>query len=145
MIVTPLEIIVKDGVTTTTGALKMMETDPHGITLSIVAISVVFSCLLILFCVYSLMGAIFTGKFKKAKSAGANSPAEANPLTSQNRNGGKQPAGAPDEVAAAIAMALHLYLGGNHDVESGFITIDNQSRSAWADKGRGFRKIPVRQ
>lgn len=131
--ITPLEIIVKDGLTTTTGALKMMETDPHGFTLSIVAISVVFSCLLILFCVYSLMGAIFTGKFRRKDKA-----------ASPSAGLGAEGVGSADssEIAAAIGLALHLYLGGNHDPESGYITIGNQYQSAWADKGRGFRKLP---
>ena len=44
----------------TNGAVKMASYDPHGWTLSIVAVSVVFTGLILLFFVYSLSGRIFT-------------------------------------------------------------------------------------
>lgn len=117
---------------TTKGALKLMETDPHGWTLSIVSVCVVFSCLIILYGIYSLSGAIFSGKFKK------KAPVEKAPEAVQ-----QTPSAVNDEVQAAIALALHLYISSNaHDTESGVITVADTTPSAWADKNRNFRKLP---
>ena len=52
----------------------MKETDPHGWTLSIIAVSVVFSALLILFLIYSLSGNIFTGKYARPAQAMLKQP-----------------------------------------------------------------------
>lgn len=51
----------------TTGAEKMMASDPHGLTLTLISLMVVFGCLLILYGAYSLSGAIFSGKFRRRK------------------------------------------------------------------------------
>lgn len=120
------------------GSLRMQEIDPHGWTLSIVAVSVVFSALLILFLLYSLSGAIFTGKFKRkpraAKSAPDSETAAAIALALSRY-------GSEDDEAAAIAAALHLYLGGGvHDVEPGFITIRRDIPSSWSNKSLNLRK-----
>lgn len=47
--------------------------------------------------------------------------------------------------AAAIAMALHLYLSDQHDEESNIITIKKISRrySPWSSKLYGMREIPT--
>ena len=42
----------------------MMQTDPHGLTLTLISVSVVFAALIVLYFVYSLSGNIFSGKFK---------------------------------------------------------------------------------
>lgn len=52
-------------------------------------------------------------------------------------------AGNDGETAAAIAVALDLYLdGGVHDQEPGFITIRSEEGSAWGQKQFNFRKNP---
>lgn len=113
----------------------MKETDPHGWILTLIAVSVVFSALLILFLIYNLSGNIFTGKYKrrpghhKADDETAAAIAMALELASGD-----------DAVPAAIAMALHLYSDdGAHDIEPGFITIQDKP-SAWRNKNLMFRK-----
>ena len=52
-------------------------------------------------------------------------------------------AGNDGETAAAITVALDLYLdGGVHDQEPGFITIRSEEGSAWGQKQFNFRKNP---
>ncbi len=123
----------------TAGAERMAQTDPHGWTLTLISVSVVFSALIILYFVYSLSGDIFSGKlnFKRKPKASAGSPDE--------------------EVAAAIALALRsecgsdeqiaalsalcLYLGDSvHDSESGVITIRREGVSPWNGAQFNFRK-----
>ena len=120
-------------------AQKMKETDPKGWSLSLVAVAVVFSALLILFLIYNLSGNIFTGKVrlkrKKRSKAPEGPEAAAIALALKSYTSGEE------DIPAAIALALHLYCGsGVHDTEPGFITIKVNNSSAWADKSLNFRK-----
>ena len=106
----------------TVGGDKMAQTDPHGWTLTLISVAVVFSALVILFGVYTLFGKVFAEK-------------EIKPSTT------KAVAGDTD-VEAAIAAAVSLYLSESvHDHESGVLTIERRP-SAWADKTLNFRKLP---
>ena len=125
----------------TAGGERMMETDPHGWTLTLISVTVVFSALIVLYFIYSFSGSLFSGKFKRAPKPK------------------KAVKGTPDaEVAAAIALALdmecsgdeyaaiatavHLYLNDAiHDVEPGIVTIVRKD-SAWNNKELNFRKLP---
>ncbi len=116
----------------------MKETDPHGWTLTIISVSVVFCALLILFLIYRLSGNIFTGKYKlrKKRSAADSDTAAAIALALDLWSGS-------DDTAAAIALALHLYSSdGVHDIEPGIITIKPRTGSNWGNKSLSFRKTP---
>lgn len=121
----------------TPGAEKMQQVDPHGLTLTLIGVSMVFLCLVILYGLYSLSGAIFSGKFKrerepKTEEQAAIAAAIALALDAEN--------GSENEVA--IATALHLYLSDTvHDLEPGFITI-RRNGSDWNNKKLNFRKSP---
>ena len=111
----------------TTGAERMAVNDPHGWTLTVISVCVVFCALAILYCVYRLSGDIFSGKFKKASAAKAD-----------------------EAVQAAIATAVHLYLSGQmptddgevHDIEPGILTIRRSEGGGWTNKALNFRKLP---
>ena len=109
----------------TAGADRMAQVDPHGWTLTLISVCVVFCALVILYFIYTLSGNIFSGKIKfgkKKEKAGAETVDES-------------------AVAAAIALALHLHLnGGVHDIEPGIITIRHDRASGWDNKQRNFRK-----
>ena len=125
----------------TAGSDRMAQTDPHGWTLTIISVTVVFLALIVLYFLYNLSGKIFTGAFKRKSST-------------------KKKAQIPDaEVAAAIALALdmeedgdtyaaiaaaiHLYLAtGVHDTEPGIVTITRKDSSPWSSKALTFRKLP---
>lgn len=120
----------------TAGAARVAETDPHGWTLTLISVSVVFFALVVLFCIYTLSGKAFTGGFKRRGKAprkgraGELAAAIATALSLENAG----------EVQAAIAVALELENGGScHDIEPGFITI-RKTRSGWDDRSRNFRK-----
>ena len=119
----------------------MAQIDPHGWTLTIISVSVVFSALIVLYFIYNFSGNIFSGKYKRKpkapkapKGAVSGEVAAAIALALQ--------ADAGSETEAAIATALHLYLSDAiHDVEPGIITL-RRTPSAWDNKQSNFRKTP---
>lgn len=82
--------------------------DPHGIIITVVSVLVVFAALAILYCAYRLTGLIVNSKYVLKKTGVIpDTPEESD-----------------EDVQAAIAAALHLYMDENsHDCESNIITI----------------------
>ena len=125
----------------TAGGDRMMQTDPHGWTLTLISVTVVFTALIVLYFIYTFSGNIFSGKFKRApkpKKAVKGTPdaeiAAAIALALDMESAG-------DEYAA-IAAAVHLYLNDAvHDVEPGIVTIVRKD-AAWNNKSLTFRKLP---
>ena len=126
----------------TAGAQRMAETDPHGWTLALIAVTTVFTALVILYFIYNAIGKaaqknmpglpkIKKGKAGKTPDADA---AAAIAMALEAELGG--------EVNAAIALALYLHFNDAvHDLEPGIITITPR-QSAWNDKTLTFRKTP---
>ena len=128
----------------------------HNLYIALICISVVFIALLILYCIYSIIGA--AARKAEAKALGEWVPRK---IRRAMRKAMRKMArsGKPDtETAAAIAMALDaemsadtevaiatalaLQLGASvHDEESGIITI-RPTASAWANKSLTFRRLP---
>ena len=101
----------------------MAQTDPHGWILAVVSVAVVFLCLLLLWGIYSLLGAIFSREPKARRT--------------------KKQEGPTPEECAAIAAALHLHFEGcAHDVEPGIITIKRTGASPWENKSLTLRRNP---
>jgi len=105
-------------------AAHMSEIDPHGSTLTLVSVSVVFGALIILFIAYTISGKLFTRKKKAADASSRAAGFSTNTATAE------------EEIAAAIAIALYEEemaaaasreiangSGQIHDYESGIITI----------------------
>ena len=103
---------------------------PNGITLTLIAVAVVFGSLILLYLCYSLIGALSTGSFKPRRKAGKKARGKA------GRKGGTPDAETAAAIAlalrmhngheteAAIALALHCHLSETvHDKESYIITI----------------------
>ena len=124
----------------------MKEKDPHGWVLTLIAVMVVFTALLILSFIFGRIGNYHKGskteKPKKVKKAKKVKEGEINPeiaaaisMALSQEFGG--------EVYAAIALALHDYIGGGvHDQESFILTINPTPGSTWADKAQNFRQLP---
>ncbi|MBQ6015188.1 MAG: OadG family protein [Bacteroidales bacterium] len=124
----------------TAGAERMAQTDPHGWTLALIAVTTVFTALVILYFIYSFIGKASNSKVPRVKrsprkgSAPDAETAAAIAMALEAENGG--------EVNAAIAMALHLYFNDAvHDIEPGIITFAPRA-TQWNDKSLTFRKTP---
>ena len=133
-----------DGHTITAKAESLWQTDPHGFTLTLIAVSTVFLGLIILYFIYNFSGNIFSGKYKKApkekkvkavKKASGKVDDEVAAAISMalQMNGG-------DEVYAAIATALHLHLSCNTHDGGPFVLTMNPCQSAWGNKILNLRK-----
>ena len=116
----------------------MGKTDPYGVIMAIVAMSVVFVALILLYLVFKKIGnkAIIKSHIKEAASKGDIADAAS--------VRGKEFTSA--EVFAAIAMALHLYREDNeaHDIENTILTIHKESKSysPWSSKIYTLRETP---
>ncbi len=137
----------------TAGAERMAATDPHGWTLTVISVGVVFIALIILYGLYSLSGKVFSGELKadakKGWRAGKRLTRAVLPGSSKQES---------DEVAAAVALALDMEKGGDtyaaiaaavhlyfsdsvHDIEPGIVTITRKD-SPWNNKELTFRRLP---
>jgi hypothetical protein len=149
-------------------AQAMAEKDPHGFILTLVAVSVVFCALAILWFLFWLF---FDRPAKKSSKVDSK---ESEPLiraaggdrvrgTRTYRSGaagGTYGGGAPeDRIAAVIALAMDMEQGGDvyaaialamdmyfndtvHDAESFVLTMRPKEGSPWNDKKQNFRKLP---
>ncbi len=113
---------------------KFEEHDAVGIGMSISAMSVVFSGLLLLFIAFKIVGKIAVNLSKRnaMKSKGVD------------KHEAKELSQAPGEVYAAISMALHEMQDEVHDVEETVLTITRVKRSysPWSSKIYTLRETP---
>lgn len=141
------------GIVLQSGAISqsdlMAQRDPHGYIMSLTAVAVVFSALIILFICYSITGNIMSGKWKFKLPKRAPKKAAERRGTSSVKEEEVAVAIAMalekefgNEVQAAIGMALHRYFTESiHDNESFVITI-KPAASKWAERQSTFRKLP---
>lgn len=114
---------------------KFVAFDPLGLGMAIIAMSVVFSALALLYLIFRSTGNLFV---KKASEAKAN---ESKPVVSGVKADKDEISG---EVNAAVAMALFLYQSEMHDHETTVLTMHKVSRnySPWSSKIYTLRKTP---
>lgn len=107
--------------------------DPYGIGMSIIAMTVVFCSLIILYIVFKNIARLYSLDLKKAKLIKKGKIKEAAVIKGDTTG----------EVATAIAMALHLYSEQLHDEENSVLTITRVSRnySPWSSKIYGLRQF----
>jgi len=96
----------------------------ESVVIAITGYLIVFTALVLLFWLFSLMPKVLNMRRTKMSLRRGESP----PGALQD--------GMSGEETAAIAMALHLYLGELHDEESGVLTIKriSKSYSPWSSK-----------
>lgn len=118
---------------------RMKEMDPYGWMLALLAMSVVFIALIILYVIFKQIGKIYIKKDEKAKAAVS---APATPAPAAPASTGRK--GANDEINAAIIAALEMWMDSNqlHDEESGVLTI-TPGRTGWSDKHEMLMKMPL--
>ena len=123
---------------------KFKREDPYGIGMALMAMSIVFFCLALLWIVFSLFGLIMD-HMEAAKKVAQHQPIKPITMTVEktmevgHKTGvilqeGLKTKGIDREVyMAVIGMALQQYLDNVHDVESGIITIKSKE-TGWDDK-----------
>lgn len=111
---------------------KFVEMDPYGFGMALIAMSVVFSALILLYIVFKNTKRIYSIDLKKLLSRSSGKEALVEKTSDIEISG---------EVNAAIATALHLYIGELHDHEETVLTIRKVSRtySPWSSKIYGLR------
>ncbi|MDD3737847.1 MAG: OadG family transporter subunit [Lentimicrobiaceae bacterium] len=111
--------------------LKM---DPYGVGMAIVAMSVVFISLILLYLLFKNTKRLYSIDIKGLFKSKKNKP-EVQPTVVPDISG---------EVTAAISMALHLHSSSIHDNENTILTIKKVTRtySPWSSKIYGLTKNP---
>lgn len=125
---------------------KFLDVDPAGVGMAVVAMTVVFFALALLYFFFKNMSRFLKLDFNKQMIARALAKAR---LGKEAELEVKIPQKSEDldvtgEVNAAIAMSLYLYSVELHDAESAILTINKVSRtySPWSSKIYGLRKYP---
>ena len=113
--------------------------DADGFGMEIIAMSVVFIGLILLYVSFKIVGniAVKLGKRNAMKAIGITDKVEAKEKNLGSHSG---------EEAAAIAMALHEFMNDAHDVEDMILTINKVKRtySPWSSKIYTLRQTPKR-
>ena len=113
--------------------------DADGFGMAIIAMSVVFIGLILLYVSFKIVGniAVKLGKRNAMKAIGITDKVEAKEKNLGSHSG---------EEAAAIAMALHEFMNDAHDVEDMILTINKVKRtySPWSYKIYTLRQTPKR-
>ncbi len=114
------------------------EKDPHGFMIALMAMSVVFSALALLYICFKLFGMFASRNLKTEEKEKAAAPvatqAAAVPATGD----------LDGEKMAAICFALYQHLNA-HDQESGVLTLAPRDGSTWAAKTSLMRELPVKK
>ena len=112
------------------------EKDPHGYWIALLAMSVVFSALALLYILFKLFGKFASRNLTEEKEQAAAPVAASSTAMSA-------PSGDLDgEKMAAICFALYQHLNA-HDNESGVLTLAPRDGSAWSTKSNLMRELPV--
>jgi Na+-transporting methylmalonyl-CoA/oxaloacetate decarboxylase gamma subunit len=114
---------------------KFVEMDPFGIGMAVIAMSVVFSALILLYVVFKNTKRIYSINLKRLFCRECKKEPVQEVTPNMEISG---------EVNAAIAMAIHLYVSDLHDHEEAILTIKKVSRtySPWSSKIYGLRNHP---
>lgn len=108
--------------------------DPYGIGMAVVAMSVVFCALILLYLVFKNVRKVYEIDFATLLKKPVKEVVISE-IVKQNVSG---------EVSAAIALALNMYVSQYHDHEETVLTIKKVARnySPWSSKIYGLRKSP---
>ena len=116
---------------------KFREEDPHGYWIALLAMSVVFSALALLYILFKLFG-----KFASRNLNDDSKEQAAAPVASSAADVLATSADLDGEKMAAICFALYQHLNA-HDNESGVLTLAPRDGTAWSTKPGLMRELPV--
>jgi Na+-transporting methylmalonyl-CoA/oxaloacetate decarboxylase gamma subunit len=111
--------------------------DPWGLGMAVIAMSVVFLALLLLYLTFKQLGIQLTAIQKRRQERLIKKPKEKTELKPETIS---TSAGISEGVYAAIAVAIHLYTEELQDAEAAVLTINKVSRtySPWSSKIHGL-------
>lgn len=119
---------------------KFSEHDSVGIGMTLTAMVVVFSCLILLFFSFKTVGKVSMKMSKRnaMKAQGITDEKEA-----EDKNLDQIPA----EVYAVIGLALHEMQNDVHDIENMVLTMteEKHTESPWSSKSLLMRRMPIRK
>jgi Na+-transporting methylmalonyl-CoA/oxaloacetate decarboxylase gamma subunit len=112
---------------------KILKEDPTGIGMTVIAMSVVFIALVLLYLVFKQVGVQLTAMQERR----VKKPKEITKLRPETIS---TSAGISEGVYAAIAVAIHLYTDELQNAEDAVLTINKVSRtySPWSSKIHGL-------
>jgi Na+-transporting methylmalonyl-CoA/oxaloacetate decarboxylase gamma subunit len=107
--------------------------DPTGIAMAVIAMTIVFSSLALLYITFKYLAKLYNVDFKKLFKK--RHPLD--PVT-------KEPTDIPEETLAAISLILHLYEVELQGLEDAVMTFKKAAKtySPWSSKIYGLRRIP---
>lgn len=122
---------------------EFKEKDPYGVAMSVMAMAIVFSCLILLYVFFRLFGYIVSlmAAMTRVRAIRAirNKAHQASVMAKQ----GLETKGIDMEVyMAVIAMALKEYEENVHDVESNVLTLQPDEHTEWNAKDNAMREWP---
>jgi len=133
-----------------TKAEQIQEKDKFGVGMAIIAISVVFIALFVIFLILKIFGRwvskIKLGTILHGHGHGGQAVAQSAPVAPAAKKDTRLRIDNSEELAAMI-MALHLYLNEYRDEESEIVTIDMPSArySPWAQKNLVMKRVQRRR
>lgn len=126
-----------------TAGEQFKQMDPSGLGMTVIAMSIVFVALALLFLFFKYLVKVIGIDVKKQRLARAKIRAKAG---AETWAGGDDTEGLElsGEINAAIAMTLYLYSVELHDTENAILTINKVSRtySPWSSKIYGLNRLP---
>ncbi len=150
--------LVEVGVAQTSRSAALAAADPSGLAMTVTAVSVVFTALILLSVIFTLLGRLMQRLAEKPETA-PQSHTEYRPASAPTSSGTPSSeamvaialaletargTSCTDEVALAISMALHAYASDQHDMESYRLTF-RRSPSQWSARALGMRpQLPSR-
>ncbi|MDR2978890.1 MAG: OadG family protein [Bacteroidales bacterium] len=119
---------------------KVAQEDPYGLGLAFISMSVVFIALILIYLMLKLFARMNRGKAAKP----AHGEVKTDAVVPKTKVIAEEFTG---EELAAITMALHLHVSGQHDEESEVITIETPSAhySPWSQKQLTFKQSPYKK
>ncbi len=120
--------------------IEFQEQDSVGIGMAIIAMTVVFSALVLLFFSFKFVGII---SIKMSNKRAMKENKKNNDVAVESTTPVASVAVGSEDEIAAIVMALHEHFGGYHDIEEMVLTFKEvgTSSSPWSSKAFGLRQF----
>jgi len=120
------------------------EKDPHGITMTIIAMTIVLGCLALLYVFFYFFGWVLNRLEKLSRVKAIRKIHDQTEKIAVMAKQGTETQGIEYEnYVAAITLAMHEYLGGTHDIESGVLTI-RHDQTSWNNKEEEMLPTPIK-